>query len=131
MCKNLKINIALLLCSVFVFKVLFMNINLLSSSDTPQTKSLLAKHFRTIQKRRRHTQITIQSNVIDYATVEICEEISNNEEELKKAGSPVILSILYSFLKRTTLILKSSLPFDLIKCDLYPKKYLSLSNLRI
>ncbi|HXB39357.1 MAG TPA: hypothetical protein VNZ49_02375 [Bacteroidia bacterium] len=127
MCKNLKINIALLLCTMFVFRVLFVNISLLSSSDTPQTKSLLAKHFRTIQKRRRH----IQANVIDYTAVEICEEVSDNEEELKRAGSPVILSILYSFLKRVTFILKSIRPFDLIKCDLYPRKYLSLSNLRI
>ena len=131
MFTHLKINTAILVCLVFIFRLLFVNINMLSASNMPQTNKLLAKYFSTIQKRKRHVEATVQSNVIDYTDVEVCEEGLDNEEDLIKVHSPVILSAFSSFLNCVTIPSKSNHPFGLIKCDLYPKKYLTLSALRI
>ncbi len=129
---HLKINTALLICTAFVFRLLFVNIGLLPSSNNSQVNHEVTKHFSTIQKKRkRHTESTVQSTVIDYSSEEFFEEGSGNKEEQVKKESPVILFFLYSFLKRTTSTLRLNHLFDIIKCDLYPKKYLSLSILRI
>ncbi|HXU26904.1 MAG TPA: hypothetical protein VN698_06695 [Bacteroidia bacterium] len=130
MTKHLKINTALLICLVFVFKLLFVNINLLSSY-TSQTNHLLAKYFSATQKRKQNAEVAVKSNIIDYSSVEVCEEDSDNEKDFVKTNSPIILSTLCSFFKYVAFIPKSNGSFNLIKCDLHSKKYLTLSILRI
>ena len=131
MLGKLKINTAVLICLTFIFRLLFVNISLLSASNTQQTNNLLSKYFSTTQKRKRNTETIVQSNATDYTFVEVCEEGLDNEEDLIKTNSPVILSAFCSFLKHITSIPKLNCLFDLIKCDLYPKKYLALSTLRL
>jgi hypothetical protein len=127
-----KINTAFFICLAFVFRLLFVNINLLSSFQTSPTAKLSAKHSSTIKKRRRPVEVAAQSGFNkDYAVVEVCEENADGEEDFSKANTPVILSVLFSYFKHLLFIPKSAQPFDSIKCDLYPKKYLSLSILRI
>ncbi len=132
MFTHLKINTAIAICTAFVFRLLFVNIGFLPLQNNSQVNNEVIKHFSTVlKKRKRHVESTVRSNAIDYSTLEFCEEGLDNEEDPVKENSPVILSFLHSFLKYITFIPKSNHPFDLIKCDLYPKKYLSLSILRI
>lgn len=127
----LKINTVVLICFAFVFRVLFMNISMFASSGTSLTKSHTAKHSSGTHKRRRLAESAVQPDIKDYAVMEVCEEGSGDEDDLVKTHSPAVLPVLHSFLKRIISIPKLSRPFDLIKCDLYPKKYLALSILRI
>jgi hypothetical protein len=131
MLGKFKINIAILICLTFVFRLLFVNISLLSASNIQQTNNLLSKYFSTTQKRKRNAETVVRSNATDYTVVEVCEEGLDNEEDLIKANSSVILSTFCSFLKRITSTPKLNRLFDLIKSDLYPKKYLALSTLRL
>ena len=131
MLGKFKINIAILICLTFVFRLLFVNISLLSAPNIQQTNNLLSKYFSTTQKRKRNAETVVRSNVTDYTVVEVCEEGLDNEEDLIKANSSVILSTFCSFLKRITSTHKLNRLFDLIKSDLYPKKYLALSTLRL
>ncbi len=127
-----KTNTTLLICLAFVFSLFFVNLSLHASSNKSQTNNLLGKYFSTLEKGRRNAEANIQSNVImDYTEVEACEEDSDNEKNLIKAELPVTLSIFFSFVKQLKLVTKLNCPLDLIKCNLYPKKYLSLSILRI
>jgi hypothetical protein len=131
MYRSFKINIAILICLTFVFRLLFVNISLLSASNIQQTNNLLSKYFSTTQKRKRNTETVIQPNAIDYAAIEVCEEDSDDDKDLIKANLPVTLFAFFSFFKHVASIPKLNCLFDLIKCDLYPKKYLALSTLRI
>ena len=132
MFKYLKTNIALLICLVFISRLLFINISLLSVSGTQQANGMLAKYFSSTQKRKHSTEIVVRDNAIDYSDVEVCEEDSDDDEKgLMKVNSPVILSISTSFLDYATFTPKTNSAFDLIKSDLYSKKYLALSILRI
>ena len=132
MYRSFKINIAILICLTFVFRLLFVNISLLSASNIQQTNNLLSKYFSITKKRKRNTETVVQPNAIDdYAAIEVCEEDSDDDKDLTKANLPIALSTFFSFFKHATFIPKLNHRFDLIKCDLYPKKYLALSTLRI
>jgi hypothetical protein len=130
MFTRLKTNIALLICLVFISRLLFVNTSLLSASNTPQNNSSLAIYFSTMQKKKRNTEAVIGSNDINYTAIEVCEEDSD-EDDLTKIHPPIMLSAFYSFFQRIPFISKSNNACDLIKCDLYPKKYMTRSILRI
>ena len=131
MYRSFKINIAIVICLTFVFRLLFVNISLLSASNIQQTNNPLSKYFSTTQKIKRNTETVVKPNAIDYAAIEVCEEDSDDDKDLTKANLPIILSTFFSFFKHVTFIPKLNHRFDLIKCYLYPKKYLALSTLRI
>jgi len=132
MFTRLKTNIALLICLVFISRLLFVNICTLSVSNTLKNNSLPAKYFSTAKKRNRNVEATIQPNSFDYTAIEVCEEDSD-EDDLTKIHPPIMLSAFYSFFQRIPFISNSNSTYDLIKikCDLYPKKYLTHSTLRI
>ena len=131
MYRSFKINIAIVICLTFVFRLLFVNISLLSASNIQQSNNPLSKYFSTTQKRKRNTETVVKPNAIDYAAIEVCEEDSDDDKDLTKANLPVALFAFFSFFKHVTSTPKLNCLFDLIKCDLYPKKYLALSTLRI
>ncbi len=131
MFNRFKIVFAIVVAMVFVFRLLFINIGILASFNSQQTGKLIAKIYSENQKRRRNADVTAQSNAKDYTIAEICAEDSDNEEETAKANTPAVLTVLFSFLKYLVFIPKSNFHFDSIKCNLYPKKYLALSIIRV
>lgn len=129
---NFKIHTVVLISLAFIFRLLLVNFCLVTSLKTPQNNKYNASHLSALLKKRMPDTAEVASlNLETHTDVEVCEENPDNEEDFVKAGSPVILSILFSFLKYITFIPKSNASFDLIKCNLYPKKYLALSVLRV
>jgi hypothetical protein len=127
MFTKLKTNLALFTCFAFVFGLLF----LLSTFNSSQKSGVLGNYFSTIQKGKRLIETSVQSSIMDYMTLDVCEENLDDDDDLMKAHSSVTLSVFYSLLNNMSFIPKVNHLFDLIKCDLYPKKYLTLSILRL
>ena len=122
---------AIIIFLAFIFRILFVNIYPLTSLQTSQS-SHRAFHLSTSFKRRRNADDVVKPGFEKYDVVDVCcEENSDNEEDIVKANTPAVLSIFYAFFNQIAFIHKSNHPFDVIKCDLYPKKYLALSILRI
>jgi hypothetical protein len=96
MLGRLKINTAVLICSAFIFRLLFVNIGLVSSLNTRQNNSTIKHLFSTvIKKRRKQFDPITNTKNSGYSTVEILEEDSN-DEELFKLNSFPLLFIFYS-----------------------------------
>lgn len=84
MFRRLKINTAVLICTAFVFRLLFVNIGLVSSLNTSHNNSTIKHHFSSIiKKRRKQFDPTTSSKTIGFSVVEITEEDSNDEEQFK------------------------------------------------
>lgn len=83
MLRNLKINTAILICSAFIFRILFLNIGFISSSDTQNNKNLLKSHFSSIMKRKMQIESDENSKNCIFSSIEICEEEANNNFQLK------------------------------------------------
>jgi hypothetical protein len=127
---NLKINTSIIIFLAFIFRLSFVNIYLLPSLKTSKTNTLISLHFSTIFKRRRNIEIS-KSNFDKYADIEACEENLNSKENPTKINSRTLLSILYFLFGKTVNSTQSNNPFDDIKCNLYPKRYLAFSVLKI
>jgi hypothetical protein len=96
MLRGLKINTAALICVAFIFRLLFVNIGLVSSLNTSQNNSTIKRLFSTvIKKRRKQFDPITSSKNTGYSTVEILEEDSNDEELFKLNPFP-LLFIFYS-----------------------------------
>lgn len=130
MTKRLKINAAIFVCLAFVFRLLFVNFSFLPEFKHQGKHG--AHHLSSAPKKRRLSDID-KTEVKYYSPVEVSEESSDTEEGLVKAsaGAPLILSVLFSFFLHLSFSSGPGRLFDLIKCQLYPKKYLALSILRI
>ena len=126
-----KINTTFFIFFAFIFRLLFVNISL-ATPDTSYNHKLSAKQFSNLlKKRRRSAEVATSSVSKDFSVVEVCEEDLDSEDDLAKANSPVILSILFSFLNYIPFITRSGVSFDSIKCNLFSKRYLALSILRV
>lgn len=130
--SGIKINTTILIFLAFIFRLLFSNISLASSSgNLPATKFAVSHFSKMHKKRSQPIESSVKESPEQYTSVEVFEESSDTKEELIKANSPAVSFISYLFLKRIIITPKLNYSFDLIKCDIYPKKYLSLSILRI
>lgn len=131
MLKRLKINAAIFVCLAFIFRLLFVNFSFLPEFKHNGKNG--SHHLSSAPKKRRLSDIDTKTEVKYYSPVEVFEESSDNEEGLVKAsaGTLLILSVLFSFVLHLSFSSGSGRLFDLIKCQLYPKKYLALSILRI
>lgn len=78
-----KINTATLICSAFVFRLLFVNIGLLSSLSSQQHSGIIKSHFSTTFKKRRNIEAANGFGTTNYAAIEICEEESDDNIQLK------------------------------------------------
>lgn len=130
MLKHLRINAAIFVCLAFIFRLLFVNFSFFPECHSLRSDKLSSEDFSSIKKRRRLSNVDAKSDVKYYSQAEVFEEGSGSEEDSGKAASPLILSVLYSFFHQVSFA-KPGCLFDLIKCQLYPKKYLALSILRI
>jgi hypothetical protein len=100
------------------------------SSITYKTDHSRTKHASFFKKRKCCSECHDQTTISDYSVVEVCEEDPDNEGD-QKINVSVIGSVLYSYFDRLSFAPKNNFSFDRIKCDLFPKRYLSLSILRI
>jgi hypothetical protein len=128
MFRYFKINTALVICLAFIVRLLFLNLGVFSS--TYNTSDLRAKHSFNLKKRKTSTEIKEVATTKDYSLTEFCEESDTEDDDLK-INSPVLLSVLYTFINNLGFATKSAFSFDRLKVDLFPKRYLSLSILRI
>lgn len=129
---NFKINTALLISLAFIFRVAMVNIYSFASQESPYSKALQDSYFSgSFKKRMAPTEVSTKPDFEKCTITEICEESSDSEEELQKSSSPAVFSILFSILTPTVSIAQSNHSFDFIKYCLHPKKYLSLSVLRV
>lgn len=84
MLGRLKINTATLICLAFIFRLLFVNIGFIASSNTNQNNNIIKRHFSTVIKKRRKSVDPINNSVsLGYSPLEILEEDSNNDDQFK------------------------------------------------
>lgn len=110
---KIKINTALIICLAFVFRLLFVNIGLISSFNTNQNKSTIKRHFSTvIKKRRKQFDPVTTCNSNGYSSVEILEEGNDNEELFRLNAFP-LLFLFYSKIElKIKDVLKRITPFN-------------------
>jgi hypothetical protein len=110
---KMKINIAVLICTAFIFRLLFVNIGLVSSLNNRHNNSTINRHFSTIIKKRRkqfEPVATDKSN--GYSSVEILEEDKDNKELFRLNSFP-LLFLFYSKIEfKIQDILKKITPFN-------------------
>lgn len=131
MFATLKINTALLICSAFVFRLLFLNISSISSVNTRQNTAFASKYFSSVQKRRKSIDVINHSNANQCSLNEICEEDLNNKIYRYLNNSFFPVRDLYFFLSKSLPALRSRVFPDLIAPAVSPRKYLSIAVLRI
>ena len=96
MFKSLKINTVLLLCIVFVFRIMFVNASAFLSIDTKKNNTLIKSHFSTVMKRSKHFDVSATSIKCGDILQEFCEE--KPDEEPLKTNPLYFIQVLYSFL---------------------------------
>ncbi|WP_317898100.1 hypothetical protein [Aurantibacillus circumpalustris] len=96
MLTNLKINSAIVICVAFIFRVLFVNIGIISSLSAQQNKGAIKSHFSSTMKRRKIVETTANPITAENSPMELCEGESNEENQLKSTPL-VLIQILYSF----------------------------------
>ena len=111
----------------FVLRIALINFSFIS--DFSLANNLCAKHVFT--EKTKHTEVDAAPNVNKYTLVDVFEEDSDNEEDETKVKSPILLFIVHSFLQHINFSPASNSSFAQIKCELFSKRYLSLSILRI
>lgn len=80
---NYKINIALFICTAFIFKLLFVNISFISSSNISQNNTSVKEYFSTIVKKTTSAEIANNTKTSEYPVLEICEENSDDDDQFK------------------------------------------------
>lgn len=131
MLGGLKIKTALIICSAFIFRILFVNIGIISSLNTIQNAGIIKSHFSSIIKKRKQVDAKNSNGNSAYVVAEICEEDSNEEKEIK--SNPLLLiQILYSFIaSKIETSLKNTLPLSDHFAFFSSKKHLVLQVIRI
>jgi hypothetical protein len=130
MWRGLKINTSIVICATFVFRLLFVNIGLISSLNSHQNNATIKSHFSSVLKRRKIDTIDVSSSK-EKSVIEICEEDLDDDDDQTKTNPFFFIQFLYSFLADKTVSLKSNNFFDFVSCKLSSRKYLSISVLRI
>lgn len=83
----MKLNTALLVCVVFIFKIVFVNINTLSAANTHQSKGFAKSQVNTKMKRRRGAEIALPSKSFEYLATEMaCEENAGTKPKSNPAS---------------------------------------------
>ena len=110
---KLKINIAVLICTAFVFRLLFVNIGLVSGLNTNQNKSTVKRHFSTvIKKRRKQFDPVTTNNCNGYSSVEFLEEDTDNEELFRLNAFPLLFLFHSKIELKIKDVLKRITPFN-------------------
>ena len=94
MLGSLKITTAILICSTFIFKLLFINISSIPSFGDQQKSELIKTDFSSGTKKNKTTEVTSDLKDCGYSITEDCEEDSNDDQ--LKLNSFFLVQILYS-----------------------------------
>lgn len=132
--EGFKINTPVLICLAFVFRLLFSNMNAYASMDVSASKHFIKSHpTSNLKKERRRDNEIVSASVLGNEQVvqELAEENPEGEDDSAQLKKSALLFVLFSYLKGTFDSPKSGIPYDFFKCNLYPKKYLAISVLRI
>jgi hypothetical protein len=129
---SLKINIAIVISLAFIFRLMATDTCLLNPPENTKIEKHAAPPISKVhKKRRRNAEVAARSNSEKYTVAEVYEETPDNEKNLIRADSPVLLSFLYSSLFKTADPQLANQAFDPLRQHLTGKKYLALSILRI
>lgn len=130
MLSGLKINSALLLCTAFIFRLLFVNAGVISSLHTQYSKYANARFANTI---KRHAPCEASANLKgdERSLLEICETDADDDDKFKVR--PSVLSTLVYLLvtKNLSYSVQKVIPSgDLVSGSL-PQRYLLFQVFRI
>lgn len=129
---NTKIHFSTLVVFAFIFRLMFVNVGFTSVFNLNQNHKLVKTHSSSnIKNRRKQADTSVQDPSVRYSVVDVFEENFDSSQKLEKANTPAVLAIFYSLFSRIISSIKQVIPFDYIKCELQPKRYLSLSVIRI
>jgi hypothetical protein len=129
MLKGLKINTAVLVCTAFIFKLLFFNMNAFAGINSLHA-TIASKHY-TPKLKKRNESVEVQTTDSQEAVIQQAYDEGLEIEDDSVTLKTPPFATLCSFLKALPDSPKLNIPFDFIKCNLYPKKYLALSVLRV
>lgn len=128
--RNFKINTAIFICMAFIFRILFVNIGVISSLNTNH-HSAIKGHFASTIKKRKQTETVNQHEQVSFSIAEMCEENTDEDEQIK-FNPFVLLQNLYSLFtnKFSFQLEKITPPFDLLS-SFSSDRYLKLQVIRI
>lgn len=130
--SNFKIYFAFIIAFAFIVRLLLINAGLANSLSLLQnSKSPYSKSVDYSKMKNNSSNVTVTNPSIKYQVTEMCEEELDAEDELYKANAPAVLVIFYSLCTVVPVFIEKAVPFDYIKCEFQPKRYLSLSVFRI
>ena len=95
MLGSLKITTAILICSTFIFKLLFINISSIPFFCDQQKSESIKTNFSIKTERNKTPEVTSDLKDCGYSITEDCEEDSNDDDQLK-LNSFFLVQILYS-----------------------------------
>ncbi len=125
---NIHRNLAIIICLLFIFRILLINIQARTYAQSSQNN--FPPISKTLTKDQSAT-FSIKSNYNQNRDIEICEEKDDLEEDWKRFFTYALISNFNASFRTFNVPVETNTLFDLIKCYLYPKKYLALSILRI
>ena len=94
--KNVKINTAVLICTAFLFRIVFFNIFVGPSFNARESNGLFKSHSSTVMKRRVNFDADHSEN-FGYSFAELREEEGTNDDNPFET-SPFFLQVLYSLI---------------------------------
>lgn len=95
MLRGVKINTAILICLVFVFRILFINNGLLAGVGKVPSYNPVQKQFSSVLKRNTGTDVQDNSKDYDFSALEICEESAGDENPFK-LNPFILIHVFYS-----------------------------------
>jgi hypothetical protein len=129
--KRYKIATALLLSTVFLLRLLVVNVGLLTSVNENHKSNLSKHHSSTLKKRRRSVELTDFTRSSEYSITDACEEMGDDDDEASKINPLNFVKSLFSYLTDFTSSIRSNIFFDPDHYQIASKKYLAISVLRI
>jgi len=124
-------NTIIILILVFLFRTVLVALNSISYDFNQKHIRLSTLDASTAVKKSAFLDKDSNEYLKVFPIVELTEEETENEENHIKSDTPIILFFVLSIAFIASLIQKVIASFDVIKCHLFPKKYLSLSILRL
>jgi len=113
MLARLKINTATLICLAFIFRLLFVNIGIVSSLYISNNNNTIKRLFSTVIKnRRKNVEPITNSKNYECSAAEILEENSNDESLFKLNPIALIPVFYYKIECKIINTLKKITPFN-------------------
>ncbi len=127
MLRILKINTAILLVIVFVFKSVILDINVISSVNKDASGDLdEVEFYESGSECFSHDE-----KKTDWSLLEICEKDADDDDDEIKFSSVLFANVLFSFLEQLHGSKESNTHYDNYSSFTYSYRYLQLQVFRI